>query len=437
MDERGVALPTALVILLVLGLIGSASVFMTMGDTNVAYLYGSSDRASAAAEGGLTHAVGVLQEELFGISKDDDLEEAIADLDWPLEGSVGEYDYSVTIARDSFDFDSDGSSEPASYHYGAHGYNGNDKGLPVYVLVSQAERGVHKAVETLRITKWILDFEVSAAVTLNTAKDIRIENNFLISGINTDLTGSEVDPSDTSYDGDCDENKAALHLTTPHELKGEGTPTPDLRIKENHGDLKGNPTLAANVPSYVTQEDDLDWQSVEDILGVEEGSLDFFQRTAAEHKASLPDSLSGVTWITDDIGSGGTCFSKVGCSSIQGRGILIVHNPLFNPREHDETDPMYDEAKAKDPDYAPATIDRIDGGTFRGVVIADMIPEHLNDGFTIYGTLFVLGHINDPPNKGFRFKITSAGAVGTIIYSCQGIEEASDIGVYRLSWMAD
>lgn len=84
---------------------------------------------------------------------------------------------------------------------------------------------------------------------------------------------------------------------------------------------------------------------------------------------------------------------------LEGRGILIVHNPAFDPAKHeasrialeegvlaDDYDPGYSHL---DPSRQPARLEVVSGGSFSGVIIADLIGS-ATDRFTLTGALVTL-----------------------------------------------
>ncbi len=84
---------------------------------------------------------------------------------------------------------------------------------------------------------------------------------------------------------------------------------------------------------------------------------------------------------------------------LAGTGILIVHNPSFDPVKHEASriaieqgvlvedyDPAYSHL---DPSRQPARLDIINGGSFGGVIIADVVGG-ATDPFTLTGALVTL-----------------------------------------------
>ena len=116
MNNRGFALPLAILVLVALGLIGAGAAWMSAGDTNISMLYASSNHASDAAGAGIEHAVARFDQRLrdYDPVTDGDLDEYLLAGGWPLEDDIDGYDYVVEMVRDSFDFDGDGDMEAVS-----------------------------------------------------------------------------------------------------------------------------------------------------------------------------------------------------------------------------------------------------------------------------------------------------------------------------------
>jgi hypothetical protein len=139
-----------------------------------------------------------------------------------------------------------------------------------------------------------------------------------------------------------------------------------------------------------------------------------------------PDTIGGLVYVNGDYGSG-----AAGGNKVDGTGILIVHNPLYNPREHDPADPLYNAAKASNPSvYGPANLGNINGGTFRGLIIADKIDK-INGNIDIFGAIVSLTEID----------VAKIGAgTAEIKYSCAALQQVGNsipVPPTRLSWMAN
>ncbi len=384
LGHAGFALPAVLTLLVALSLVGSAAAILTSTEVRVAALYNLSNRASAAANAGLEHAVAH-----FGVSGPDN--------GWPVAGSIGGYDYSVAITRDSFDF---GAGQlPVSWSSTA-GYNTDDDGQPVWILSSLATRGPYQSSEELRVSVGGGTFQPAAPFTSSSGMTVR--GDVTISGV------------DASGDDSCGGDKPAVVLTDPDDDIDTGGSV----------DFEGDEAYADSVPPYVAHDPAIMFNTPEEVLGLDPGALDEYQQTGQEFDADPPDTLSGVTYITDDFGSNGA-----GSGDIDGSGVLIVHNPLYDPRQHDPSDPLYDPVVAADPAYAPATLGNINSGTFNGVVIADRIDK-LTGKTKIFGSVVMLRRVDDGRN-------VATGKV-LIQYSCTAIQTSTGGlgGPRRLSWSA-
>lgn len=86
-------------------------------------------------------------------------------------------------------------------------------------------------------------------------------------------------------------------------------------------------------------------------------------------------------------------------ASLDGEGILIVHNPAFDPVKHEASRLAIEESvfvEDRDPSYShldpsrqPARLEIIGGGSFSGVIIADVIGS-VSAPFTLTGALVTL-----------------------------------------------
>lgn len=400
-DPRGFAVPMVLIVLVCLGLIGAAATMMTATDTKVSGIYTYSSRAAAAASAGLEHATGHFA--THGSSSG-----------WPVTGSMGGYTYTVTIARDVHDF---GSGAANVSHDKTIGYNGTGAGDPVWLLTSTATRGDVRAVQRMRMTSRSLEVEAQSALQSNSG--VHISGSIEISGTNTQPDGTAVDSTSTSTAGVCAENKPAIVMTDPSESVA----------LEGSASLTGNEAYAGESTPYVHYDGSTVWHTPEEVLGLEPGALDSYRQEGGQYGHNRPDSLSGIVYVTDDYGSTGTCATGSGCGNIQGTGILIIHNPLYNPREHDPSDPLYDSAKANDPDFGPANMGNINGGEFKGIIIADKINK-INGNVKIFGAIMSLTEIEiDMIGNG----------TAQIVYSCDAIQtvETAIVDPVRLSWVSD
>ena len=391
-DRRGFALIAVLVVMVVLGLIGGAALKLTAGDQKVTRLFSDANQADAAAAAGLEHGISVFQN----------------DGAFSFTATINGYSYTVTKAVDLFDYDSDSVADTV-YLASDGTYNEAGNGHIVYVLESTATKGSFKAVQRIRVSKRTLTIQAPAALTSNASA--RLQGNITIDGRNHTINGSL--DSDNGNTGACDENKPAVTMT-------DSTNVVDANGSVN---LNGHSDYSSETPAYTNTDEGIIYVTPEDVLGLEPGDLDSAAQDAATYVA--PDTLSGLVYVNGDYGSG-----AAGGNVVNGTGILIVHNPLYNPREHDPADPFYDAAKVSDPRYAPANLGNINGGTFHGLIIADKIDK-INGTIDVIGSVVSLSEID----------VTIVGAgTARVLYSCSALTQAansSPLPPARLAWSAD
>ncbi|MGH7565548.1 MAG: hypothetical protein ACREK2_01840 [Gemmatimonadota bacterium] len=395
-DRRGFALIAVLVVMVVLGLIGGASLKLTAGDQKVTRLFSDANQADAAATAGIEHAVAVFQ----------------ADGAFPVDATINGYSYNVTRVADTFDYSGDAVADTV-YLQSDGTLSEDTSGEIVWVLTSTATKGAFKGVQQLRIARRTLT--VGAPGALTASSSITLSGNITVDGRNHNASGSTaLDPSSTANTGACSENKAAVTLADSTEaVTAQGSVNMD-----------GNDVYASSSPPYVTDVDSIDFITPEDVLGLNAGDLDPLIQDADSYVAPT-DSIIGMVYVDGDYGAG-----AAGGNELNGTGILIVHNPLYNPLEHDITSAFYDAAKASDPAYAPANLGNINGGSFHGLVIADKI-DRINGNIDITGAVISLSEID----------VTLIGnGTAEIKYSCSALQQASiasTVPPTRLSWSAD
>lgn len=392
-DQRGFAIIAVLVVMVVLGLIGSAAVTLTAGDQRVIRLFSDANQADAAAAAGIEHGVATFQ--AAGV--------------FPVNATINGYNYVVNQSVDQFDYDGDTVADTV-YLASDGTFNEAGNGEIVYVLESEATKGAYKAVQRIRVARRTLNVEAPSALTTNSSA--RLTGNITIDGRNHSANGTL--QSNDGNTGACNENKPAVTVTDSSKYID-----PDGSVA-----LNGHSDYASGDPPYTTKDEGIIYVTPEDVLGLEPGDLDAIIQDADTYVA--PDTISGIVYVDGDYGSG-----AAGGNDVTGTGILIVHNPLYNPREHDPADPLYDSAKASNLDvYGPANLGNINGGTFHGLIIADKI-DRINGNIDIIGAVVSLTEID----------ITLVGnGTATIKYSCSAIDQAGNSSALpptRLSWSSD
>jgi type II secretory pathway pseudopilin PulG len=397
----GFAIIAVLIVMVVLGLIGGAALSLSTGDARVTQLFSRSAEVDAAATAGLEH--GAAQFEGVGIGG------------FPLSASINGYDYIVNIWADTFDYNGDSVRDTVCLAEDGTFNDNEDCGATeriVYVLESTATRGSYVAVQRMRVARLSLIPAVPHGA-LSSNSSIQLNGDIIVDGRNHTISGALVDSTDTSYNKICEENKPAVVLTDMAD-------TTDVR-KNSDVTLRGNERFEPT--RYVEKDSTIVYVTPEQILGLEEESLGRIIQDADTY--IVPDSIVGLIYVDGDYGSK----ALDGTNKINGTGMLVVHNPLYDPREHDPADPRYDSSKVGNPAYAPANLGNINGGTFHGIIIADKIDK-------IDGNVEVIGAVISLSRVDF----TKVGAgTADIKYSCEAIQAASNslLPAIRLSWKAE
>lgn len=394
-NRRGVALPLVLAILLAMGFIGAAAVAVSRTDSGVSRLVVSTTRADAAATAGIEHGAAMF------------LIEGPTGPSWPVTGNLDGFTYTVTAVRDSYDYNGDDLAGPVSWD--GITYHEDGTGDAVWEVTSRAENDAIRAVQRLRISSRTAVAQPESALVTNSSSQLM--GSITVSGLNHDTDGNVIDADDLTFTGACEENKPAVVVTD----------LDDIVDIQGSVDTEGNELFAAL--DYIVHDETVDIHTPEDALGLDPGALDHLIQDADTY--TPPETISGVEYVDGDYGSG-----AAGGNDVNGSGVLIVHNPKFDPREHDPDDPLYDPAKASDPEYAPANLGNINDGTFRGIIIADRIDK-IDGNIDIIGSVISLTEID----------VTKVGAgTARILYSCEAIEQAANkivAVIDRLTWVAD
>lgn len=396
----GFAIVAVLIVLIALGLVGGAALSLSTGDARVTQLFSRAGEVDAAASAGLEH--GAAQFEGAGPGA------------FPIADSINGYGYTVEIWADTFDYNGDAVND--TVYLAANGsFNEDGNGRPVYVLQATATRGSYRAVQRMRVARLVLTPAVPHGA-LSSNSSIQLTGDIIVDGRNHTIDGAIIDPTDTSYNKVCDENKPAVLLTDMAD-------TTDVKNakKESGPTRRGNETFAPN--EYVEKDSTIVYITPEQILGLDEGDLEQIIQDADSYQ--VPDSIVGLVYVDGDYGSK----AIEGTNRINGTGMLVVHNPLYDPREHDPAHPLYNSSRASDPAYAPANLGNINGGLFHGIIIADKIDK-IDGNLTVLGAIISLSRVD----------ATKVGAgTADIKYSCQAIQAAGNslLPAIRISWKAE
>lgn len=399
-SSDGFAVVAVLIVLIVLGLIGGAALSLTTGDARVTQLFSRGGEVDAAATAGLER--GAAQFEGVGLGG------------FPVNDAINGYNYVVNIWADTFDYN--GDSVRDTVYLAADGtFNEDGNGRTVYVLESEASRGSYVAVQRMRVARLTLVPAVPHGA-LSSNSSIQLTGDIIVDGRNHTIAGALIDSLDTSYTKVCDENKPAVMLTDMAD-------TTDVKNAQNNSGptRRGNETFAPT--EYVTKDSTIVYITPEQILGLDEADLERIIQDSDSYQ--LPDSIVGLVYVDGDYGSK----AIDGTNHVNGTGMLVVHNPLYDPREHDPDHPLYNAARASDPAYAPANLGNINGGTFHGIIIADKIDK-IDGNLTVLGAIISLSNVD----------ATKVGAgTANVLYSCQAIQAAGNslLPAIRLSWKAE
>ena len=399
-SSDGFAVVAVLIVVVVLGLIGGAALSLTTGDARVTQLFSRSGEVDAAATAGLEYGAAQFE----GLGPDS----------FPVNGSINGYNDVVNIWADSFDFNGDAVVGPV-YLDDDGTFNEDGNGRTVYVLESISTRGSYRAVQRMRVARLTLIPAVPHGA-LSSNSSIQLTGDIIVDGRNHTIAGALIDSTDTSYNKVCDENKPAVMLTD----MADSVDVSNAKKKSGPTRL-GNETFAPD--DYVEQDSTIVYVTPEQILGLDEGDLGRIIQDSDAYQ--VPDSIVGLVYVDGDYGSK----AIDGTNNVNGTGMLVVHNPLYDPREHDPDHPMYNPSRVSDPAYAPANLGNINGGTFHGIIIADKIDK-IDGNVTVLGAIIALSNVD----------ATKVGAgTANILYSCQAIQAAGNslLPAIRLSWKAE
>jgi hypothetical protein len=399
-SSDGFAIVAVLIVLIVLGLIGGAALSLTTGDARVTQLFSRSGEVDAAATAGLERGAAQF--------------EGVGPGGFPVNDSINGYNYVVNIWADTFDYN--GDSVRDTVYLAADGtFNEDGNGRTVYVLESTSSRGSYRAVQRMRVARLTLTPAVPHGA-LSSNSSIQLTGDIIVDGRNHTIAGALIDSLDTSYAKVCEENKSAIMLTDLAD-------TTDVKNakKESGPTRRGNETFAPT--EYVEKDSTIVYITPEQILGLDEADLDRIIQDADSYQ--LPDSIVGLVYVDGDYGSK----AIEGTNQVNGTGMLVVHNPLYDPREHDPSHPLYNPSRVSDPAYAPANLGNINGGLFHGIIIADKIDK-IDGNLTVLGAIIALSNVD----------ATKVGAgTADILYSCEAIQAAGNslLPAIRISWKAE
>jgi hypothetical protein len=425
-SERGVALPLALLLLVGLGFVATAAVFLSNTDMRISSSYGAGNSAVATAEAGIEHGVVELTRRALS-GQDPDSVQIVSD-------TLGRFAYTVMAFSKrehtnvgGRDWNGDGDQTDVVLYDQSFGYADavatgapGDAGKPVKLLIAVATDGRSSAQVQAEVARNRLQAGLDGPLALNSPSDAVLNGSFNVDGRLYTRTGALVASSSlTPAYGATAASKAAAKTDCNYYKAGVTIPA------EGALSLTGSMSSVGHVSFDQAPSENYDAEdslatfkfTPEEVLGVNPGDLDAWKKDVSQ----VPDflNLSGVNYVVSgDVPS-----------QISGSGILIVHNPNYDVRKYDCTNfpGTCVAGYSNDPNNQPLTLKINASGNFTGVIITDMLIR-LNGNFTMLGGLVSLTTeaVNIPANGS-----------GSLKWSCEAVndalEQASPYGI-RLSW---
>jgi Tfp pilus assembly protein PilX len=474
-DERGAALIIAIIVLGSLSLMALAALLSSGTEMKIARNQRLHARAFWAAEAGIQWAITQINQHPDRTDPDymgaPQTAGGLYDLTVPDAGPWADAlpdgsSYSVTVgwkrdlkdqdhAKDAADALGNPQANPSTAGSGAgeivyynpwYGYADSpatatqqNVGYPIQVITSVGRSGTSMVEVRLEIGKAPFDVHVKGALSANS--NVETTGNIEIDGRDHDINGNNTNTGCGSG-----ANLPAVSTTEDYSVDKQGSSD----LQSDNPDKWTNDDTAATYPSNPEEALGLVFDARTKIA--EADALGLTPAQAAAHvigdsplkdyavsTASAPDTINGIVWVTGD-------YARPGGSPNQG--ILIVHNPLFDPRawdasvfnpaapthyqtgssyyqpKLDPTNPAYDLAYVSA--HAPANLGNWNANNvFKGVIIADKIDK-INGNVEIIGAVISLSTIDVD-------KIGNGSAI--ISYSCEAISKIAVTGyTLKLSW---
>lgn len=431
-NEKGIALITALLVLSILTLLGLLATLTSSTDIKIAGNEKLGTQGQYAAEAGIEHM------QVF-LNKTTNLEPSPAPV-WAGAGTTSDFatfaswhprvkrnimdgvnvfsTYSATV---SFKAVASGKYvNKVAFYNQSSGYTAAPSGgggWPVYVIASVARNGNYLSQRNiLEVTMNSKDFNVKGGLTAG--GDLTFNGNPTISGEHHDENGNIVATGTGCRDNDLRQPMPATFSN------GTTIPTGSPNITASPG-IADATTRSTAVPSTP-------WGA----LGIPydgkpgEDFISTFPTGSWPIEFTGSGSFTGDKYYQDDDKSGSNGFSN---EDITGSGLLVIHNREFVPGEclKGVWDDACDTGEISPPacnrcatTKAPAVLDA-NGGTFRGLIIADQIS--LRGNVKIIGGVVSLTTIQTDHATG--------GGNPEILYSCSAIERyAGGLINRKLNW---
>lgn len=475
-NERGMLLVVTLVVLLVLSTLAAANLINSFLERSLARNQNYTSIAQNAADAGMARGIAWLNDTALGgatgvIKRPGDPGYTPA---WStsLNGTLGNvgaatgagtYDANAPSAAtwattlrfkiDTTDIDQDGdTSEAVLYNrcspptngcfgYSESSYNTAGTGWPVIVVTSDGAygAGAFRRIE-MEIARDKFDVQAKGGVTASSS--VQTSGNITIDGTSHDINGNP--------GGSCNESLPGISLPCPPtDVDGDCVcDVADGDVCYSY-DQQGSSSSAGS-PDGDELSNTNPVNSPDEALGLDPGDI-------ATRIGGLPPANSSKVAT-----SGNTTISYYNMNANIAKtdvsnGIVIVHNPLFEPLKWERSDPANglkyptgltcaEKLALGDPYYdvrldsgcagsgydaafrtsaAPRVLDFNSNDTFKGVIIADKVDK-INGNADIIGAIFSLTTVAID---------TFGNGSARILYSCDAISSFTDVGFsIKLSW---
>lgn len=432
-EEEGLTLIVVMMFLFLLTILGMTMYFMSSTDLSISRNVFRGARSFYAAEAGISEAIARLN-----LSSSDPKYDAAMydsdpfDINWSYDlatgpgftGKLGNGDtYEVTIEHKTVDDDDDPTTPDVvvTYdkgYYPSISYPAAGEGYAVEKIISKGYSSDGETLLILEISKIPMDIKVDGAITANS--EVHVQGNFCADGRDHDMDGNL---------GGAGNDAAGVTTTSGNSITMQGS-----------ADVYGSPatdnTLDPNTyPNSPEEVLGLTGADASDYL--DPANCDYYGPYDGSIGMNNGDPLSGITYITGDYPG----------PKENGSGILIIHNPNFDPCKYeastsaDPTHPCWDSAW-EDPSDAhyylgatpyhtdstvqPAKLgDYTSNATFKGLIIADLVDK-------VAGTPVIIGAMVSLSSIDIQ-KYGTGNA--DVFYSSEALNNFASMGFSKkLSW---
>ncbi|MBN1571825.1 MAG: pilus assembly PilX N-terminal domain-containing protein [Deltaproteobacteria bacterium] len=432
-DESGLTLIVVMMFLFLLTILGMTMYFMSSTDLNISRNVFRGARSFYAAEAGVSEAIARLNLSASDPKYDAAMyDSAPFDINWSYDLSTapqfkGKLDngdsYEVNIKHKTIDDDDDPTTPDVVVTYDkgyfpSITYPAAGEGYAVEVITSKGRSSDGETVVVLEISKIPMDIKVEGAITANS--EVNVIGNFCADGRDHDMEGN---------------------------LGGAGNDTAGVRTTSGNSiTLQGSADVYGTPPTDNTLDPNTYPNSPEEVLGLtgasasdylDPANCDYYGPYDGSIGMNNGDPLTGITYITGDYPG----------PKENGSGILIIHNPNFNPCKYeastsvDNTHPCWDTAweNPADPHYylganpyhsdstvQPAKLGNYtSNATFKGLIIADLVDK-------IAGTPVIIGAMVSLSSIDIQ-KYGTGNA--DVLYSSEALNNFASMGFSKkISW---